>query len=102
MLNMVSVKSKQSSHTLLFCSLFVFTVFMISISYLTGKQVGWLTAYYDLMKGYYEIRTYGLHFSIVFEKKSMSLNKYGIAYRKVAGWTAPFFNNAFYRLSYYC
>ena len=85
MLNLVAVKSQCSSLTLLLHSLFVFTVFIASIYYLTGKQVGWLTAYYDLMKGHYEIRTYGLHFPIVFEKQSMSLNKYGIAYRKVAG-----------------
>jgi hypothetical protein len=49
-----------------------------------AKQVGMLEAKYDIWRGHYEIRGYGLHYSFA-SPYVEDLNSYGIEYRPVAG-----------------
>lgn len=67
------------------CGFVVLNVLILIVFFEGGRQVGCLNAYYDLMQDHYEIRTYGLHFAVVFEEQANTLKNYGILYRKVAG-----------------
>jgi hypothetical protein len=63
----------------------IFSVIFSLIYLFGGKYVGALEAKYDLWKGHYELRYYGLQIYWVTQVRMKVLNTCGIAYRRAAG-----------------
>ena len=78
-------KKWKKSACIVFCGSGAFLALVLIAFFFLSEQFGRLSARCDLIRGHYEIRTYGLHFPTVFMEDFKVLESYGVAYRRVAG-----------------
>lgn len=81
---MIPRRFKKIGRVIFYAFFFVNILFLIIFVY-GAQQVGYLNAQYDLWKGRYAIKTYGLHYPQIFATEAKTLKGYGIDYVLVAG-----------------